>query len=165
MEDHWSHAIHVKGNSVHPAGLLGIDIHNDTQGQPIVPPGDLHTAPWNCTHSSVLYGGEAARIIQQHDTSSPMYLYLALQSTHCPDQAPQELIDRFSKVVHYGRRVMCAMVVTLDNAVGEVVAALRRQNMFDNTLIIFHSDVTPQHHCRLLMISFVPCCCQYLPAQ
>lgn len=37
---------------------------------------------------------------------------------------------------------MCGMVVTLDNAVGEVVDALREQSMFENTLIIFHSDVT-----------------------
>lgn len=145
MEDHWSHAIHVRGSSLNPAGLLGIDIHNDTQGQPIVPPGDLHTSPWNCTHSSVLYGGEAARIIHQHDASTPMYLYLALQSAHCPDQAPQNLIDKFSEVVHYGRRVMCGMVVTLDNAVGEVVAALKKQGLFENTLIIFHSDVMPRH--------------------
>ena len=71
-----------------------------------------------------------------------MYMYLALQSAHCPDQAPQELIDAFSEVIHYGRRGMCGMVVTLDNAVGEVVDALREQSMFENTLIIFHSDVT-----------------------
>ena len=72
-----------------------------------------------------------------------MYLYLALQSAHCPDQAPQDLIDKFAEVVHYGRRVMCGMVVTLDNAVGEVVTALKKQGLFENTLINFHSDVMP----------------------
>ena len=40
---------------------------------------------------------------------------------------------------------MCGMVVTLDNAVGEVVTALKKQGLFENTLIIFHSDVMPQH--------------------
>jgi hypothetical protein len=96
---------------------MGIDIHNDTQGEPIVPPGPAHTSPYNCTHSSELYGGEAARIIAAHDVATPLYMYLALQSTHCPDQAPQDLIDKFKDVKHYGRRVMCGMVITLDNAV------------------------------------------------
>ena len=44
--------------------------------------------------------------------------YLALQATHCPDQAPQELIDSFAATVpHYGRRVFCAMAVTMDTAI------------------------------------------------
>jgi arylsulfatase B/arylsulfatase I/J len=140
MEDHWSHGIHANAGGERAAGIFGIDIHNDTQGQPIVPPGPAHTSPYNCTHSSVLYGGEAARIISQHDATAPLYLYLALQSAHCPDQAPQALIDQFSEVVHYGRRVMCGMVVTLDNAVGEMLDALHQKGMYGNTLIIFHSD-------------------------
>jgi arylsulfatase A-like enzyme len=139
MEDHWSHGIKAHGDGGQT--LFGVDIHNDTQGQPITPPGAPHTAPFNCTHSSVLYGGEAARIIGQHDVrAGPMYMYLALQSAHSPDQAPQEMIDQFSTVVHYGRRVMCGMVITLDNAVDQMVAALKQKGMYENTLVIFHSD-------------------------
>ena len=54
------------------------------------------------------------------------------------------------------------MVVTLDNAVGEVVAALRRQGMFENTLVIFHSDVTLPQPTKTQTVTVCACACVFL---
>ena len=35
MEDHWSHGIHTG----HTSGPFGVDVHNDTQGEPLSLPG------------------------------------------------------------------------------------------------------------------------------
>ena len=38
------------------------------------------------------------------------------------------------------RRLYAAMTLYMDSAIGEAVEALKKKNMYDNTLIIFTSD-------------------------
>ena len=37
------------------------------------------------------------------------------------------------------------MVTALDDAVGEIVEALKESQMYDNTIIVFQSDVSVDH--------------------
>jgi arylsulfatase A-like enzyme len=87
-----------------------------------------------------LFGDEAARTIEQHDTNSPLFLYLAFTAPHTPFQAPQEYLDRFKQIDDENRRAYAAMISVMDDGVGKVVAALERSGMRDNTIIVFHSD-------------------------
>lgn len=91
-------------------------------------------------YTTQLIGNDAVALIEKHDTSSPLYLYLAFNAPHTPYQAPQEYIDRFKHIEDPTRRTYAAMVSCLDDQVGRVVAALDAKGMRDNTLILFHSD-------------------------
>src|SRR4029077_14643098 len=86
-------------------------------------------------------GDEAEDIIKEHDTAKPLFLYVASLAPHAPYQAPQKDIDAYKNTagdVH--RHTYAAMITDLDTQVGRIVAALKQQNMLDNTLIMFSSD-------------------------
>ncbi|RWN33508.1 MAG: sulfatase [Mesorhizobium sp.] len=87
-----------------------------------------------------LFGDEAARVVEQHDPASPLFLYLAFTAPHTPFQAPQEYLDRFKQIEDENRRTYAAMISVLDDGIGKVVAALEKSGIRDNTIIVFHSD-------------------------
>jgi arylsulfatase A-like enzyme len=91
-------------------------------------------------YTTTLIGKDAARLIEQHDTSTPLYLYLAFNAPHTPYQAPQEYIDRYKNIEDPTRRTYAAMVSCLDDEIGRVVVALDNKKIRDNTLFLFHSD-------------------------
>jgi arylsulfatase A-like enzyme len=91
-------------------------------------------------YTTQLIGNDAVRLIENHDTSTPLYLYLAFNAPHTPYQAPQEYIDRYRHIEDPTRRIYAGMVACLDDEIGRVVAALEEKGMRSNTLILFHSD-------------------------
>ena len=78
-------------------------------------------------------GDEAVAFIKANH-ESPFHLTLWPYSVHTPIQAPKELVKK-----NNGDKY-CAMVESLDNAVGKVLAALEETETLDNTLLIFYSD-------------------------
>lgn len=82
---------------------------------------------------------QAVNFIDRNRTH-PFFLYLALHAPHVPLQAPKKYIDRYANVADPAKRVYAAMVSGVDDSVGAVVAALRRNGIDDNTLVIFLSD-------------------------
>lgn len=89
---------------------------------------------------TTLLGQDAVRQIDRHDTSKPLFLYLAFTSPHTPYQAPQEYLDRYKEVKDLQRRAYSAMISAMDDQIGNVVEALEARKMRDNTIIVFHSD-------------------------
>lgn len=55
-------------------------------------------------------------------------------------QAPEDEINKFSYIKDPKRRKMAAMTNIMDQGVGKVVTALKKQRMLDNTIIVFISD-------------------------
>jgi arylsulfatase A-like enzyme len=91
-------------------------------------------------YTTQLIGNDAVRLIEKHDTSAPLYLYLTFNAPHTPYQAPQEYIDRYKHIEEPTRRTYAGMIACLDDEIGRVVAALDKKGMRNNTLILFHSD-------------------------
>lgn len=91
-------------------------------------------------YTTTLLGRDAVKLIERHDPSTPLYLYLTFNAPHTPYQAPQNYIDRFTHIADPTRRVYAAMIASLDEEIGRVVDALDRRGMRDDTLIVFHSD-------------------------
>jgi len=91
-------------------------------------------------YTTQLLGTDAVKLIEEHDPSVPLYLYLAFNAPHTPYQAPQEYIDRYQHIEDPTRRTYAGMVACLDDEVGRVVAALEKKGIRDNTIILFHSD-------------------------
>ena len=90
---------------------------------------------------TTLIGNEAVNIIEHHDTSKPLFLYVASLAAHAPYQAPKEAIDAYKDAAgDEMRHTYAAMITELDTQVGRIVTALKQKNMLDNTLVIFSSD-------------------------
>ena len=90
---------------------------------------------------TTLIGNEAVNIIENHDTSKPLFLYVASLAPHAPYQAPKEDVDAYKNLAgDEHRHTYAAMITDLDTQVGRIVDALEQKNMLDNTLIIFSSD-------------------------
>ena len=88
-----------------------------------------------------LIGNDAVRIIETHDTSRPLFLYVASLAPHAPYQAPQKYVDAYKDTITDPmRRTYAGMITALDDQVGRIVAALKEKKMLDNTIIVFSSD-------------------------
>ena len=73
---------------------------------------------------TTLIGNEAVSIIEDHNTSKPLFLYVASLAPHAPYQAPKEAVDAYKDLpgdVH--RQTYAAMITELDTQVGRIVDA------------------------------------------
>ncbi len=91
-------------------------------------------------YTTTLIGNQAVKLIERHDTSTPLYLYLTFNAPHTPYQAPEDYINRYKNIEDPTRRTYAGMVSCLDDEIGRVVAALDKKGIRGNTLILFHSD-------------------------
>ena len=89
---------------------------------------------------TTLLGQDAVRLIGKHDTQKPLFMYLAFTAPHTPYQAPQDYLDKYKSVADPQRRAYSAMITAMDDQIGNVVQALEKRGMRDNTIIVFHSD-------------------------
>ncbi|GAB5535543.1 MAG: arylsulfatase [Rubricoccaceae bacterium] len=105
----------------------------------------------------VMHAG-ALEFIRQQD--GPFFLYVASPLPHLPLQAPARWVDHYREKfgeeepyigdrgyfpAQYPRATYAAMISTLDEQVGELVAALKEEGLYENTLILFSSDNGPTY--------------------
>lgn len=88
---------------------------------------------------------ESVQIIDRHDASRPLFLYVAHAAVHCgnaydPLRAPDETLEKFGHIKDYKRGKFAAMMSKLDDSVGDLVKALDRKKMLNNTVIVFSTD-------------------------
>jgi len=84
---------------------------------------------------------EAVRFIKEH-SDRPFFLYMAHYAVHTPIQGKQDLVEKYKarQPTLWDNPVYAAMVESVDQAVGQIMAALDELNLADNTLVIFTSD-------------------------
>jgi arylsulfatase A-like enzyme len=91
-------------------------------------------------YATELLGKDAVKLVESHDPKTPLFLYLTFTAPHAPYQAPKTYLDAYASVADPSRRAYSAMITAMDDQIGQLVAALERKGMRDNTLIVFHSD-------------------------
>ena len=85
-----------------------------------------------------LFNDFAVSAINDHDLSTPLFMYLAPASAHSPLQAPQRFIDLYPEDWYLDRRVYAAECSVWDEILGNVTAAMKaRLGMWENTLLVF----------------------------
>jgi arylsulfatase A-like enzyme len=90
-------------------------------------------------YSTFLIAQEAIRILNVHDASKPLFLYVPFNAVHSPHQAPEEYSAPYLQLKG-ARRTYAGMVAALDEAIGTIIAALEKKGLRRNTLIVFSSD-------------------------
>jgi arylsulfatase A-like enzyme len=84
----------------------------------------------------------AVRFIEKHK-DRPFFLYLPHFGVHVPLEAKAELIEKFKKrqpVGGHNNPVYAAMIASIDESVGRVMAKLDELRLAENTIVIFTSD-------------------------
>jgi uncharacterized sulfatase len=99
-------------------------------GGPVFEPGGYLT-DW--------YTEQAVRVIDAN-RDRPFFLYLAHWAPHTPLQATREDYEALSHIESHRERVYAAMIRSLDRGVGEVLRALERNGLDENTIVLFTSD-------------------------
>eukprot|EP00035_Acanthoeca_spectabilis_P010021 m.176584 g.176584 ORF g.176584 m.176584 type:complete len:527 (-) comp14903_c0_seq4:1937-3517(-) len=133
--------------------VTGLDLHNGRE-------------VFNSTeYSTIFYTDEASAVIAAHAAkyavssqgdrvtmSTPLFLYLPYQAVHVGNkpeishpeyglnQAPQWYVDMYADVADPARRNLSAMITVMDEAAGNVTAALQTAGMWKDTIFIFSTD-------------------------
>lgn len=93
------------------------------------------------TEKSTAYIRKAVR------NGRPFFLYVPYNAPHYPMHAPEKYLDRFPNLP-WDRRIMAAMISTVDDSIGEILDELERQGVLDNTCVFFQSDNGPSRETR-----------------
>lgn len=81
---------------------------------------------------------EAVSFITRHK-EQPFYLHLAYNAVHAPAQAPEADIAQYH-AEDPAHNVLMAMLKHLDAGVGRVVETLKKEGLWENTLLFFLTD-------------------------
>jgi arylsulfatase A-like enzyme len=81
-------------------------------------------------------GDKAAEYIQQN-SRHPFFIYWAPNAVHTPMEAKEEDLKKFAG---HPRQTLAAMTFAVDRAIGKMINELKKQGVFENTLIFFLSD-------------------------
>ncbi|MCP4374779.1 MAG: sulfatase [bacterium] len=86
-------------------------------------------------------GDEAVNFIRTNK-DKPFFLYLANYAVHTPIQGKKDLIAKYKAKTRTNQKnpTYAAMVESVDDSVGKVMAILDELKLTDNTLVIFSSD-------------------------
>ena len=92
-------------------------------------------------YSTTLFTSRAVAVVDAHDQTVPMFMYLAYQAVHAPRESPQSYIDAYDGIiVDKDRKVFAGMLSCMDEGIGNFTAALSAKGMLDNTFIVFSTD-------------------------
>ncbi|XP_037917688.1 arylsulfatase B [Hermetia illucens] len=88
---------------------------------------------------------ESLRVINDHNTTDPLFLYVAHAAVHSgnpynPLPAPDSTVASMFHINDYSRRKYAAMLSKMDDSVGAIVHALEKRNMLKDSIIIFSTD-------------------------
>ncbi len=98
-------------------------------GQPLTEPG----------YTTHLVADEACRLIENGDSSKPLFLYVPFNGVHSPFQVPDEYLKPYS-ALQGSRQKLAGMLAAVDEAVGRIEDSLRKAGLLENTLLVFSSD-------------------------
>ena len=96
----------------------------------------------------------------EENKDQPFFMYYASPLPHLPIQAPNEFVEKYREQIgeeepykgdkgyfpnRYPRATYAAMISYLDFQLGELIETLKKQGIYDNTIIIFSSDNGPTY--------------------
>jgi arylsulfatase A-like enzyme len=82
---------------------------------------------------------DASKFVEDNK-EDPFFLFVSYNAPHMPLQAPEEDIARYAHIKNKKRRVYAAMVDVMDRGIGNVITTLKKNNIYENTIIFFLSD-------------------------
>jgi arylsulfatase A-like enzyme len=77
-----------------------------------------------------------------NNEDAPLFLYLAHQAVHEPDQVPDRYRKQYENRTGWSevRKTYAAMLTAADESLAQVIAALEEENMWNDTLVVYTTD-------------------------
>lgn len=93
-------------------------------------------------HATDLIRDEAVRIIKEWGSGpEPFFLYVAFSVPHYPLQEPDKYVEPYKgTVANESRRLFAASMTHMDEAIGDMLTALKDKGIEKETLFVFISD-------------------------
>lgn len=104
-----------------------------------VPIESNYRTPQKITYITDDKGDECVSFIERHK-ERPFFLYASFNAPHTPLQATKEDLNLYRHIKDKRRRTYAAMVHRLDVNVGKIMAAVSKQGLSKNTVVVFISD-------------------------
>ena len=82
---------------------------------------------------------KALEFLDQKD-DRPFFLNLSYYPPHWPMEAPARYLKKYRQIEDPHRRTACAMITSVDDAIGEILDHLQKSGRDKNTLVVFFSD-------------------------
>lgn len=82
-------------------------------------------------------------LASRKDEKKPFFLFLAYNAPHTPIQPPADWLEKVKKrepAISPKRAALVALIEHLDDGVGRVVASLKEEGLWENTVVVFTSD-------------------------
>ncbi len=90
-------------------------------------------------YSTHLLAKESVRLIRERDKTKPLFLYVPFNAVHGPYQVPESYSKAYPDLKGT-RQKYAGMLTAMDEAVGQIAAAIDAAGMRKDTLFIFSSD-------------------------
>lgn len=90
-------------------------------------------------HVTDLIAREAVQWLEQRG-GKPFFLYVPFTAIHVPIAEPEKWLKANAHLTDPAQRLRAASASHMDDAIGQVLAALERRKLRDNTLVLFLSD-------------------------
>jgi arylsulfatase A-like enzyme len=90
-------------------------------------------------YSTHLIAKEAVRLIKSQPKEKPLFLYVPFNAVHAPHQVPKRYEEPYQNLPK-PRRTYAGMLAAMDEAVGQIIGALKETGRRTNALIFFSSD-------------------------
>ena len=94
-------------------------------------------------YATNLIADEAIRIIKNKDKNKPLFLYVAFNAPHTPIQAEKDVMDEMMFIENIDDRKYAANIYSLDREIGKIINVIEKENLLENTIILFFSDNGP----------------------
>lgn len=146
--DYWYHG--APGHNATMSACGGVDFSDSTaaggiSGAPMHGPNSL-----NGTYDRDVFTQRAIDVINDHNQSEPLFLYVAYHNVHdscMADRlsslgldAPKASVELYKTTKLDTWKVQAAMTTELDYGVGNITETLKRNGMWNNTVLVFVSD-------------------------
>lgn len=90
-------------------------------------------------YSTHLITQEALRLIEAQPRDKPLFLYMPYNGIHSPHQVPDKYVEPYA-ALSGSRQKLAGMLAAVDESIGQVVAALEKKGLRENTMILFSAD-------------------------
>ena len=91
------------------------------------------------TYLTDIFSAKAVEFIEANQ-EEPWFLYVSYNAPHTPCSAPKDKLQQFADIEDPKRRMMAAMMSSVDDGVGQIMAALKASGQLENTLVWILSD-------------------------
>ena len=95
----------------------------------------------NGTYAAYTYAQRGVDVVNAHNASEPLFMYMALQDMHAPNEVPTKYSDMYPSADYTSDyAIENGMASIADEVLHNVTSALKAAKMWTNTLLVYTSD-------------------------